>query len=101
MDKQDPGIKRVFNGSLSLLGILMAGFSYSVIQYNIEKPSDYASTFLILSIVTGSMVSACGISALWAHLLMPCERAPCLYWFFFAILVCATLTPVLIWKFNY
>ena len=87
---------RIFNGALSLLGILLAIFTYTFVQYNSATLRSLAEPYLFLSIWFAALIVACGSLGLLVHIRCG-QREP--IWFFIsfaALLFFSTITPVLI-----
>ena len=91
-------MERVFSGAVSLLSILIAVFMFSYVQYaGLKGRPEAQEPYLWLAIGSGVLVVASGISAAVAHFRLGSDGHVGQYWFFEAVLVCATAFPVALW----
>ena len=93
-------IERIHSGALSLLGILMAVFTYAFLEYKAEKGTAYETTLFILAFIIGFMVTACGVSAICTHWILSNDRSRFLFLLFLLLLVLSTFTPLIVWVFT-
>jgi hypothetical protein len=93
-------MERVFNGALSLLSILIAVFTFSILQYVQETGRAEAQLpYRLLTMVTGLLVIGSGIIATAAHLKIGAAGLGWLYYGFAAVLVVATVSPLMLYFF--
>lgn len=88
---------RIFSGALTLLGIMVALFTFAYIQYVDHAGFDVdQQPYKVLLWIVGVLVVGSGVSALFAHILPPRQPNQLLHWGFAGVLVVATVSPFLI-----
>ena len=91
-------MERVFGGAVSLLSILIAVFTFSYVQYaGLTGRPEAQEPYLWLTIGSGVLVVASGISAAVAHFRLGPDGYHVQHWFFEGVLVCVTAFPVAMW----
>ena len=98
-EKSQLEIERIHSGSLSVLGILMAIFTFLFIEYKAEGTSSLADTLLILVVLTGTSVSVCGISSIYSHLWLAKFKVKPISYLYIIPLTIITITPIAVWLF--
>ena len=88
---------RMFGGAMTLLSIQMALFIVVYGEYQAEVGRAAQARWGMLALISGGLIVASGISALAAHLYSGPESPPWPHWLFAAVVVVATLSPVLVW----
>ena len=95
-ERKKDELHRIYSGALSLLGILMAAFTFLFIKYKQEAATSYGKPLLFLVLITGALVSISGISAFVSHYLLLGDRASLISRVFFFLLVLCALMPILV-----
>lgn len=93
-------LKRVFSGSLSLLGILMAIFTFLFLEYKPEMNTSYGKPLLLMLYLSGGLVAICGISSILSHYALLKETPSIPSYILFLLLGVSTITPFLLWFFG-
>jgi hypothetical protein len=91
-------MERLFTGSLNLFAILVAMFTFSVVEYRKEIGRPVTQElYQWLLLLSGLLTVACGVVALWAHLrLMPPQNRQ-LHWVFASVILATLATPIVVW----
>lgn len=92
-------LERVFSGSLSLFGILMAIFTFIFLEYKPEMQTSYGRSLLPIVFLAGGLVSVCGISSIVSHYALLKGRPSIPSYLLFLLLGVSTITPFILWIF--
>ena len=90
-------MNRMFGGAMALLSIQMALFIVVYGNYQTEVGRAAQAKWGMLALISGGLIVGSGISALAAHLYLGLEPPTWPHWLFAAVLVVATLSPLLVW----
>lgn len=93
-------MERIFNGSISLLSILIAVFTFAYIQFLGEAGIGrgvYQKPYLWLCVISGALVMLSGICALLTHFKFKDHSFPLANIVFTLLLLGTSFCPIIVW----